>query len=54
MFLLGNKGAKKDIMDAKNINVLVHENEIPYSTINESENNFIHNLYDHGLPMSSI
>jgi hypothetical protein len=38
-------------MDAKNINVLIGENEISYSKSNENENDFINNLYDHGLQM---
>ncbi len=38
-------------MDAKNINVLIGENEISYSKSNENENDFINNIYDHGLQM---
>jgi hypothetical protein len=38
-------------MDAKNINVLVGQNEISYSKINGSENHFMNNLYDHVLLM---
>jgi hypothetical protein len=30
---------------------LITENQISYSKVNESENNFIGNLYDHGLSM---
>jgi hypothetical protein len=44
------KSTKKDIMGVKNISVLVAENEISYFKINENENNFMGNLYDHGLP----
>ncbi len=39
-----NEGAKKDIMDVKNINVLIGENEISYSKSNGNENDFINNL----------
>jgi deoxyhypusine synthase len=42
---------KKDIMGAKNINVLIGENKISYSKMNENENNILNNLYDHGLPI---
>jgi hypothetical protein len=38
-------------MDAKNISILIGENEISYSKSNENENDFINNLYDHGLQM---
>jgi hypothetical protein len=41
------------IMDARNIHVVVGENEISYFIINGSENDFMDNLYDHGLPMFS-
>jgi hypothetical protein len=43
------KKIKHDNMGVKNINVLVGENEISYLKTNENENNFIGNLYDHGL-----
>jgi hypothetical protein len=46
------KLAKKDIMVAKNVNVSTSENENSCSWINVSENDFMDNLYDHGLPMS--
>jgi hypothetical protein len=42
---------KKDIMGAKNVNVSINENENSCSWINESEDDFMDNLYDHGLPM---
>jgi hypothetical protein len=51
-FFSGNKGAQK-IMEVRNIHVLVGENYFSYSIINGSENDFMDNLYDHGLPMSS-
>jgi hypothetical protein len=38
------KDAKKDIMGARNINVLVHENKILDSKINGSGNDFMDNL----------
>ncbi len=38
------KDAGKDIMSARNINVLVHENEILDSKINGSGNDFMDNL----------
>jgi hypothetical protein len=44
------KNTKKDIMGVKNISVLIGENEISHLKINENENNFMGNLYDHGLP----
>ncbi len=44
------KNIEKDIMGVKNISVLVGENEISYFRINENENSFMGNLYDHGLP----
>jgi hypothetical protein len=44
--------AQKDIMGATNVNVSISENENSCSWINESENDFMDNLYDHGLPMS--
>jgi len=37
-------------MGVKHINVSINENEISYSRINDNENNFMGNLYDHGLP----
>jgi hypothetical protein len=43
------KNIKKNIMGVKNISVLICENEISYFKINE--NNFMGNLYDHGLPI---
>jgi hypothetical protein len=46
------KLAKKDIMGARNVNVTIIENENSCSWINESENDFMDNLYDHGLLMS--
>jgi len=46
------KLAKKDITCARNVNVSISENENSCSRINESENDFMDNLYDHGLPMS--
>jgi hypothetical protein len=46
------KLAKKDIVCARSVNVSVSENENSCSRINESENDFMDNLYDHGLPMS--
>jgi ATP-dependent RNA circularization protein (DNA/RNA ligase family) len=45
------KNIKKDIMDVKNINVIVGENEISFKKINENKNNFIGNLYNHELPI---
>jgi len=45
------KNIKKDIIDVKNISVIVNENEISYFKINEKKNNFMGNLYDHGLPI---
>ncbi len=45
------KNIKKDIIDVKNISVIVNENEISYFKINENKNNFMGNLYDHGLPI---
>jgi hypothetical protein len=45
------KLAKKDIMGLRNVNVSISENENSCSRINESENDFMDNLYDHGLPM---
>ncbi len=47
----GNKGDPKKITSAKNINVLIGENQISYSRINGSENDFMDNLYDHVLLM---
>jgi len=44
------KNIKKDVMGVKHINVSINENEISYSRINDNENNFMGNLYDHGLP----
>jgi hypothetical protein len=38
-------------MDAKNVYVIIGENEISYSKSNGNENDFINNLYDHGLRM---
>jgi hypothetical protein len=38
------KDAEEDIMGARNINVLVHENEILDSKINGSGNDFMDNL----------
>jgi hypothetical protein len=46
------KLAKKDIMCARSVNVSISENENSCSRINESENDFMDNLYDHGLSMS--
>ncbi len=46
------KLAKKDIMGARNVNVSTSENGNSCSWINESENDYMDNLYDHGLPMS--
>ncbi len=44
------KNMKKDIMGVKNVSVLVGENE--YHILNyENENNFMRNLYNHGLPI---
>ncbi len=43
------KNIKKDIMGVKNINVAIGENEISYFKINGNKNNFMGNLYDHGL-----
>ncbi len=40
-------------MDVKIINVIVCEKEILYSKINGSGNDFMNNLYDHGLVMFS-
>jgi hypothetical protein len=45
------KNIKKNIMGVNNITVLIGENEIKYFKINENENNFMGNLYDHGLPI---
>jgi hypothetical protein len=44
-------GTRKHIIGAKNINVLIVENWISYFKSNESGNDFMDNLYDHGLPM---
>jgi hypothetical protein len=38
------KGAKKNIMGAKNVNILVGENQTSYSRINGSGNDFVDNL----------
>ncbi len=38
-------------MGLRNVNVSISENENSCSRINESENDFMDNLYDHGLPM---
>jgi hypothetical protein len=38
-------------MDVKNVYVIIGENEISYSKSNGNENDFINNLYDHGLQM---
>jgi len=46
------KLAKKDITCARSVNVSISENENSCSRINESENDFMDNLYDHGLSMS--
>ncbi len=43
------RAAQKDILGAKNINVLVAENWISYSRINGSD--FMNNLYAHVLLM---
>ncbi len=53
ILFLNNKDTKKDIMDAKNISVLLGENWISYCRINGSKNDFMDNLYYHGLPMCS-
>jgi hypothetical protein len=45
---------KKDVMDATNVNVSIGENEISYFSINESGNDFMANLYDHGLVSNYI
>jgi hypothetical protein len=45
------KNIKIDFMGVKNISVLIGENEILGFKINEIENNFMGNLYDHGLPV---
>jgi hypothetical protein len=48
-FMKATKGTIKIIiMDAININILIHENQISYSKNNESENDFMDNLYDLG------
>jgi hypothetical protein len=41
---------KIDIMGVRNINFSVGENWIPCFKINGSGNDFMGNLYDHGLP----
>ncbi len=41
-------------MDATNVNVSIGENEISYFSINESGNDFMANLYDHGLVSNYI
>jgi len=38
------RGAKKNIMGAKNVNILVGENKITYFRINGSGNDFVDNL----------
>jgi len=38
-------------MGARNVNVSISKNENSCSWINESENDFMDNLYDHGLLM---
>ncbi len=48
-----SNSTNKDSMDVKNINVIVCEKEILYSKINGSGNDFMNNLYDHGLVMFS-
>jgi hypothetical protein len=45
---------KKDVMDAINVKVSIGENKISYSKINESGNDFMDNLYDHGLVTNYI
>ncbi len=40
-------------MGVKHISVSIGENEISCSRINENENNFMGNLYDHKLPIFS-
>jgi len=47
------KNIKKDIMGVQHISVSIGENENSYPRINENENNFMGNLYDHGLPTFS-
>ncbi len=42
---------KIDIMGVRNIKFLVGENWIPCFKINGSVNDFMGNLYDHGLPI---
>jgi hypothetical protein len=48
LFLEVMKCAKKEIMNAKNVKILVGENRN-----NGSGNDFMDNLYDHGLSMSN-
>lgn len=40
------KKERKKLMNAINFNVSISENEISYSKINGSENNFMNNLYE--------
>jgi hypothetical protein len=42
---------KIDIIGVRNIKFLVGENSIPCFKINENGNDFMGNLYDHGLPI---